>query len=204
MSQSARVESLDDLRRFRGRLCEMADELRSAVYAADADVARASQWLSDTQARHWQRQVRIQTEDYGRARSVLRRKQGERTAMDARVSCVEEEKALQKAERRLAEAKEKLAAVRRWTRRLEEAIFGYQPLAQNLMSVLDVDVPRGLARLDEMGRALEAYLGGGPEPEWVRSEGPDLTMRRETEDDDNTATANDVKPDSDEPPESRP
>ncbi len=199
MSDSARVGSLDELRRFRGTLCKLADELRGAIHAADADIARASQWLSDSQTRHWNQQVRIRTEEFGRARSALARKQSERSALDARVSCVEEEKALQKAGRRLEEAKQKVAATKRWTRKLEEAVFGYQPLAHGLMSALEVDVPRGLARLDEMGRALEAYLGGGPEPEWVQSAASEATMRRTRDDDNDAGAAQDAEPAADKP-----
>jgi len=194
MSNSARVGSLDALRRFRATLCKLADELRGALHAADADMARASLWLSDTQTRHWRQQLRVRTEAFGRARSALARKQGERSALEARVSCVEEEQALQKAERRLDEAKQKVAATKRWTRKLEEAVFGYQPLAHGLNSALDVDVPRGLARLDEMGRALEAYLGGGPEPEWVRSAGSEMTMRRPRGDDEDAGSVENAKP----------
>ena len=181
MSNHARVDSLEELGQFRTELCTLTDELRAELYAAESDLRRTIDWVNTTQAAHWKRQVRIRTEEYGRARSELNRKRDQRTRLDARQSCVEEEKALKRAEKRVEEARQKIVAVKQWSRKLEEAVFGYQSLAQGLMSLVDADVPRAVARLDAMARALEAYLAGGPAPEWASAEITESEMRRAAE-----------------------
>ncbi|RMF76385.1 MAG: hypothetical protein D6744_12370 [Planctomycetota bacterium] len=178
MSEQVRVEALEELKRFRGELIKLADELRAELYAADSDLRRTVEWVQTTQAAHWKRQLRIRTEQLGRARSELNRKRNQRTRLDARLSCVEEEKAVKAAERRVEEARRKIAAVRHWSRKLEETVFEYQSLAQGLLTMVDADVPRAVARLDAMNASLQAYLDGGPPPEWVASEALDADMRR--------------------------
>jgi hypothetical protein len=167
---SANVESIEALREFRSRLCKLAEQVQAALSEAESELSRTIEWLSHTQTMHWKSELRIRAEDLTRARSALTRKKAEKSPTGARQSVVEEEKAFKKAQRRLEEAQQKQAAVKRWTRLLDQAAFSYRPVAQSLMSTVEVDVPRGLARIDSMALALETYLAGGPPPEWVKSE----------------------------------
>lgn len=190
MSNGVRVESLDGLRQFRAGLCKLAEQAQATVSEVQTELARAEDWLRHTQAQHWKQQLRLRTEAFNQARSALLRKRQEKTPAGGRYSCVEEEQAFQRAERRLDEARDKLAAVQRWTRKLDEAAHAYHPAAQRLMTTVAADVPRAVARLDQMTDALEAYLQHGGQPAWVESEAtpaesmgraaPDLSDRSDT------------------------
>jgi hypothetical protein len=165
MSEQVRVESVDALKRFRVALCKFAETVKVGLDEAEAEIQRASLWLNQDQHRHWKRQTEKRTELYTRAKSDLNRKKAQKTALGARLSYVDEEKALAAAERQLEEAKQKLANVRRWTRLLDEESFSYKAAAQGMNLAVEADVPNGLARLDNMIAALEAYASSAPPSE---------------------------------------
>jgi hypothetical protein len=157
MSEQARVESVDALRKFRGALCKFAETVKVALDEAEAEIQRTSLWLSHDQNHYWKRQAKKRAELYARAKSDLNRKKAQKTALGARLSYVDEEKALAAAERQLEEAKQKLANVRRWSRLLDEESFSYKGVTQGMNLAVEVDVPNALAQLDNMITALEAY-----------------------------------------------
>lgn len=179
MPEAARVGSFDALRELRAALVALGDQVRSGLGEAQAELTRAADWLGSDRRAYWRQQLTLRTEEYNRARRELNSRRSERTPLGGHYSCVEEEKAFQRARRRLDEAREKSEAVRRWSRRLEEATFAWQPLAQGLASSVEIDLPAALARLDAMLAALDAYRAGGPPPDWVASEAlPTDDMRR--------------------------
>lgn len=173
------LQSVESLREFRGVLCKLAGLVQAALSEADSELSRTADWLTRSQALHWKAELRVRAEELTRARSALTRKKAEKSPTGARQSTVEEEKAFQRAQRRLEEAQQKAAAVQRWIRQLDHVAFTYRPVAQGLMTTVEVDVPRGLARLDDMVASLEAYLAGGARPQWVSSQVAEGEMRRE-------------------------
>lgn len=157
MAETARVESIDALKKFRAALCKFAETVRVALDEADAEVQRASYWVKQEQQNYWKAQIRKRSELFARAKSDLSRKKSQRTALGGRYTCIDEEKALAAAERRLEEAKQKQANVRRWSRLLDEETFSYKGVAQGVSTVVEVEVPNAVAQLDNMIAALEAY-----------------------------------------------
>ncbi len=87
---------------------------------------------------------------------------------DREPPCREEKMALDAAKRRVARAREKIEAVRRWGRILEQEFGEYRGGIAPLVAWLQADMPRALALLRGMDRALEAYVqvpvspGDGP------------------------------------------
>ena len=67
-----------------------------------------------------------------RAKIALTQKKLTKTPLGGHYSCVDEEKALQLARRRLEEAETKLANVQKWNRRLDEEVFEYKGQVQAL------------------------------------------------------------------------
>ena len=55
-------------------------------------------------------------------------------------------------------AEEKAEAVKRWSRAVDQAVLKYKSGASRLAHWLETDVPKALAVLGRMARALEAYL----------------------------------------------
>lgn len=178
MSHGAHLESLAEMRRFRSRLIQLGEQTQAALDEAEGEITRTADWLAHTQKLHWETQLRVRSEEFTRAKSALNRKKNEKSPLGGRQSYVEEEQEFKKAERRLEEARRKSAAVKHWTRKLDEAAFNYRPTAQALRSTVELDVARGAARLGEMLQALEAYLAGGPPPAWAVSESGAPAMDR--------------------------
>ena len=171
MSEQARVESVDALKKFRVALCKFAETVKVGLDEAETEIQRANLWLNQEQHRYWKRQAEKRAELYARAKSDLSRKKAQKTALGARLSYVDEEKALAAAERQLEEAKQKLANVRRWSRLLDEESFSYKGAAQGMSLAVEADVPNALAQLDNMIAALEAYASSA-QPSEQRSTAP--------------------------------
>ncbi|HOA74789.1 MAG TPA: hypothetical protein PL151_04995 [Phycisphaerae bacterium] len=162
MALGANVQSIEALKAFRIAVCKLAEAARSALAEADADLQRHGMWLSDDRRRHWQSEIRKRGEQHRLAKMALLQKQLQAGTLGARLSCVDEEKAVALAQRRLEEAHRKSANTVRWIRQLEEQVFEYKGLLQALNHALDVDVANGLAWLDRMTESLEAYVALAP------------------------------------------
>jgi hypothetical protein len=161
MGEQVQVESIDALKKFRAALCKFAEVVKVGLDEAEAEIQRTSFWLKQEQHSYWKRQVEKRAEIYARAKSELNRKKSQKTALGARLSYVDEQKAVAAAERQLAEAKQKLVNVRRWSRLLDEEGFNYKGAAQGMSLAVEADVPKALAQLDNMIAALEAYAVSG-------------------------------------------
>ncbi len=157
MGERAWVESVEALKKFRAALCKFAENVDVGLGEAEAEIQRTSFWLTQEQHNHWKRAVTHRTQLYTQARSALNRKKDQRTALGARYSYVDEEKALAAAARQLEQAQQKLANVRRWSHTLNDEAATYRATAQGLSQAVMVDIPGALAQLDSMVAALESY-----------------------------------------------
>jgi hypothetical protein len=164
MPLAANVQSIEALKLFRVSLCKFAEAARSSLGEAEADLQRHANWLSDDRQRYWRVELTRRTEAARRAKMTLLEKKLQKTAGGGRSSCVDEEKALALAERRLEEAHTKGANTKRWIRQLDEEIFQYKGLIQALNHALDVDFVKILTMLDGMIDALDRYVSLAPPP----------------------------------------
>lgn len=183
MGEYAAVESFEALQRLRTALCRFAEQVGAALDEAEAELQRAGFWVKQEQSGFWKREGDKRAELLARAKSALSRKQLQTTALGGRPACDEEEKALAVAVRRVEEARQKVANVRRWSRRLDEETFTYQAVASGLSQTLAIEIPNALAQLDNMLAALEAYAASAaPEMQGSLAGAADSTdMRREGE-----------------------
>lgn len=157
MSEYANIESIEVLRSLRASLCKFADAVRTGLDEADAEIRRVAFWVGHEQSAHWLAQVRDCAERVTRAKIELMQRRSREAMWDSQSSCIDEKKALAAAQRRLAEAEERCANVKHWTRQLEKESFTYKAAAAGLAHAVEADVPNALARLDRMIAALEAY-----------------------------------------------
>ncbi|MBI4582393.1 MAG: hypothetical protein HY718_22045 [Planctomycetes bacterium] len=166
-------------------MCKFVELARSALGEAEADLQRHASWLSDDRQRHWKGELVRRTEAMRQAKMALLEKKLQKTSTGGRPSCVDEEKALAAATRRLEEAQQKGENTRRWIRQLDEKVFQYKGLIQSLNHALDVDAVNILGLLDRMMAALEAYVALAPPPgvEELPEPGPEASMARPPADD---------------------
>lgn len=167
MSQAARVESIEKLKDLRVALCLFAETARTGLLEGDSEIQRVGLWLKNEQLRYWKSQIISRSELLTRAKIALNQKKLTKTPLGGHYSCVDEEKAVQLARRRLEEAETKLANVQKWNRRLDEEVFEYKGQVQALGRMVDSELPAAIARLDRMIESLESYvslkIAGGEE-----------------------------------------
>lgn len=165
MSETARIDSIAELRAFRVALIKFADACNVALGDAESDVARALSWVERDQLSYWTGQLAKRADLVERAKEAVRMKKLFRSPTGGQQSYVEEEKALRVAIRLHEEAGQKIVACKQWTRRLQKEMMLYKGGVTRFTSVLGGDVPRALARLDAMAGSLEEYAalssGGG-------------------------------------------
>jgi soluble cytochrome b562 len=163
MAQQARINSIPALRQLRAALGTFAKAASLALEEAGTDVHRTLHWLGEDRHRYWKTQVHRANDQYVQAKLTLKRKQiMDRALAGSPGSCIDEKKALQKAEARLREAEHKLKRVRRWTQQIEKELSDYRGGVQGLVNALDVDIPNARARLDKMVDSLAAYVTLAP------------------------------------------
>ncbi|HSW46745.1 MAG TPA: hypothetical protein VLM89_14380 [Phycisphaerae bacterium] len=168
---TARVHSIDAIKEFRLALCGFADKAGLVLNDADCELQRTLNWLETEQYSYWEGQIRKRNEDVAKAKQAVLVKKLCRNIDGSPGSAVEEEKALRIAIRKLEEAKQKLAGVRRYAHVLQKEILNYRGQVQRLANNVAVDIPLALGRLDFCIRKLEDYVaaGGAAEPEAVSS-----------------------------------
>lgn len=163
MSQHARVSSVAQLRYFRASLSTFSATAAGTLDEVATDIQRTLTWLTDDRKRYWNTQVRVCTEQFVRAKSLLKRKQiFDRALAGATSSCIDEKKALKAAEEKLQEAQRKLARTNSWIQRIEKELSDYKAAVAGLTGAVDSDIPNAKARLDKMVDSLEAYIAVAP------------------------------------------
>ncbi len=165
MSDAANVRSVEAVARFAASLRQFEDEASQSLLAIDQQVTKALQWLEEEQPAYWRSQMRRQYDEVARARNALENCQMRVVAGD-RPSCLEEEKALRAAKKRLEIATAKPDIVRSWAIKVRREVDEYRGRIGKLQQTLDGEVPRTLALLDRTQAALDSYIGqASPPPE---------------------------------------
>lgn len=156
MKRSADVRSIDALRDAKAALIEYRETIVVALSEANSEVQRALWWVQNDQRSHWERELRRRTEQVNQAKSELYR--AKLSAMDDHASCLEQRKALERAERRLEMARRKIEAVKHWSRVLDREFMLFKGQLQAISRVADSELPLGIARLEMLDERLRTYL----------------------------------------------
>ena len=157
MTRTAQVRSLDALPRLAAALQAFATEVSISLDDLGMQIQRAVQWVQYDQKEYWTQQYRRAQEDVTEARINLERRKMFRVG-DQEPSCHEEKKALEAAKRRVELARQKIEAVKRWTRLLEHESMDCRSGVAPLAGWAQADVPRATSLLKHLGVALEAYV----------------------------------------------
>ena len=103
MSETARIDSIAELRTFRVALIKFAEACNVALGDAESDMQRTLQWVERDQISYWNNQVAKRAEIVGRCKEAVRMKKLFKSPTGATQSAVEEEKALRVAIRNYEE-----------------------------------------------------------------------------------------------------
>lgn len=159
MNPSARVTSIDAVREWKDALAVFQEKAREALVSLDLEIRRAFDWLED-QRRYWQQEVRKWDEKVEEAKRELWRRKN--MPIINNLDYIEQEKALRKAQQRLAEAEVRLEKTRKWQVTLRREVDEYQGQGTRLAATLEGEMPRALTLLEQKIAALEAYLAVAP------------------------------------------
>ncbi len=157
MSQSANVKSIQVIRDFKVALANFSDDARNALSSTEMEVRRVRNWLTRDQLTYWQAQIKRRNEELSIARTELHRRRLSQQGSDA-VSDTDQKEAMRLAQRRLQEAEQKLATVKRWIPILEHAISEYHAASQPLGDRLSGNLVASLALLERMANMLDQYV----------------------------------------------
>jgi len=163
MSDSAGVRSIEALNTFRADLALFAEGARHGLEAVEMEIRRASEWLNNEQYLYWRGEVKRRNEAVAAARVELHRRKLMQINSDV-ANDSDQKEALRIAERRLLEAEQKVANVRKWGPLLQHAIAEYQGQGRPLGDLIGGDLQRALALLGRMVDALDAYTSIAPPP----------------------------------------
>lgn len=154
----ARVQSIDAIRSFRAAMLTFAEKANVALGEADSEVQRVMTWLENEQTQFWSHELRKRHEAVEKAKEALRFKQVFKSQTGARQSTVDEEKILAIAQRRFAEAEQKMANTKKWIRQLQKEAHLYQGSVQRLSTTVQVDLPTAAGKMERMILSLEEYV----------------------------------------------
>ena len=158
MSTTARVESVDAIKDFRVYLTKFQEMAGRALGDADSDVNRMVRWLEGEGLNYWTSTIRKRQESLAKAEEAFRFKRLYKDASGATPSAVEEQKAVQIARKRLDEANNKLANVKKWTRQLQKEISNYRGGVSGFSTAVSSGVPQAVAHLGALLDQLDKYL----------------------------------------------
>lgn len=158
MGKYAKVQDVEALKAFRLQLLTFAEKAGNAIGEADSEVARVTSWVENEMSTHWTSEVRKRQAAVVKAKEDLRFKQLFKSPSGGKQSTVDEEKALAKANARLAEAEQKVANVKKWIRQLHKEGHMYRGAVQRLNSTVSVDIPNAAAKINRMVASLEQYI----------------------------------------------
>lgn len=157
MAGQAEVRSIETLAHVKAALASFAYECGQALSEVELEGRRGVEWITVDQANYWKAEVRRRSERVNEALKDLEKCRTFKKTGDEPPACTEEKKNLEKARRKLQVAEEKAEAVRRWTPIVEQQFRETGVKLVHFREVIDVDIPKAIARVERMLKALEAY-----------------------------------------------
>lgn len=158
MAEQAQVTSVEAIESFRAALILYLSQARPALEEVSAEIARTKGWLQNDQRRLWEGELRNRRKKLEEAQQEL---------FSARLSNFQEATSLQQMavnrwQRGVHEAEEKLARLKKWDRELENRSEPLLKAAEQFHSFLTLELPKAIAHLAQTVKILEAYAHIAP------------------------------------------
>jgi hypothetical protein len=177
MGRFARVTSIGVLQTTAAALQRFRGEGAGVLEDLEIEVRRAAEWIHHDRKDYWAHELRRSQDAVSEARILLQQARLSRRTEGHEPACVDEQRALDRAKRRLATAEEKVQAVKQWTVAIDRAVDEFQRNRARFATWLDTDLPRAVAALDRMSQSLESYVSLETPPD--RGEPPPLPVASE-------------------------
>ena len=157
MAGQAKITSVEAIELFRAALIVFTSQARPALEEISSDVMRSRLWLQNDQRRFWENELRQRNKKLVQAQQEL---------FTARLSDFQESTSLQQMTVRRAQqtvhvAEEKLKSLKKWDRELDNRAAPLLKEVEQLHGFLTAEMPKAVAYLSQVVRALDAYTDAG-------------------------------------------
>jgi hypothetical protein len=159
MAEQARVTSVEAIEAFRSHLIVFLSKARPTLEEVSSELIRTRQWLQNDQRRFWEKELHSRQQKLERAQSEL---------FSATVSMLDQASsaqhmAVRRARDAVREAEDKLKALRKWDRELENRAEPLVKQVDQLHHHLTTRMAKAVAHLAQVVRILEAYADAAPQ-----------------------------------------
>lgn len=157
------------IREFRGRLARFQQQVAAAMDGAPSALDRSIDQLRNELGPRWKKELGKRQELYAQARRKYLEAEaevkanGRRGAVD-RSSAADEQREMNKAQRRCEEAEEKIRLIRTWLMRLEGDGKDLLARCRDHDLALQDLTAKGLTQLDRLAERIDEYLQRGAQP----------------------------------------
>jgi chromosome segregation ATPase len=153
MAEKAQITSVEAIESFRSSLIVFLGQSRPALEEVGSELARMKQWLQDDRRVFWQTELRKRGRKLEEAKQEL---------FNATLSQLNEASALhhmavQRGQRAVQEAEDKLKILKKWERELENRAAPLMKQVDQLHGFLLTDMAGAVAHLGQVIQALDAY-----------------------------------------------
>jgi chromosome segregation ATPase len=152
---TAQVHAVERLADFKAALQTFADKAKDAMSGNQMQIRRSLDWL-ESQLANWKTEIRRAEEAVFQAKQELARRKMMKIG-DRPPDTTSQEKELRKAQARLEHAQEKQEHTKAWLRRLPDDIDDYNGLARPFQDILEMDLAKMIAFIEQKIAAIEAY-----------------------------------------------
>jgi hypothetical protein len=152
---SAQVHATERLAEFKAAVQTFIAKAKDAMSGNAMAIRRAQDWLEEQLGR-WKSEIRVAEDAVVIAKNELARKKMMRIS-DRPPDTTDQEKALRKAQARLAHAEDKRDQCKAWLGRMPDAIEEYDGQARPFADSLEYDMAKMIAFLEQKIAALEEY-----------------------------------------------
>jgi hypothetical protein len=172
MSQSAHVRSIEAVERVQAALVQFGEEAQQALDEVRMELDRFVEWLTHDQTEYWKSEVRRCEAKLAEAKVDLHRARSATIDPEHTPSCLQEQKVLDTAKRRLESTEEKLKRVRAWIPIVQQAVQDYQSQSAPLVNDLTYELPRAITFVRQLVARLEDYAALAPPSTGVAHDTP--------------------------------
>ena len=162
MAEQAQITSVEAIESFRVALILFTSRARAALEEVSGEAQHTKQWLENDQRRLLENELRLRAKKLEQAQQEL---------FSARLSTFQEttslqQLAVQRAQRAMREAGEKMARLKKWNREIENRSDPLVKQVEQLHNFLSTEMPKAVAQLTQTVRTLDDYASiappGGP------------------------------------------
>ena len=153
MAEQAQVTSVEAIEAFRGNLILFSSKVRPVLEEVSDEVMRLQFWLQNDQRRYWEVELR---------KRGLKLEEAKQELFNVALSQLQQATALQhmavqRAQRALREAEEKLDTIKKWERGLEDRTAPMVKQVEEFHGFIVHEMGKAVAQLVQIVKSLDAY-----------------------------------------------